>query len=199
MTHFSKRFAPLALALLLPFGLHAEGAKSGFDITLSSGKIRFHIHADTQHSINTVTIEPSGFSEANTPVQVTVDGIVTGAWIADLNKDGAPEIYITATSAGSGSYGSLIAYSSNHNKSFTPVSIPKLSEDTTNGAGYMGHDTFQLTDSKLTRTFPVYKKNDPNCCPTGGKRTLEYSLIPGEATWQLKITAAHTAPARPAP
>jgi hypothetical protein len=34
---------------------------------------------------------------------------MVGAHVADLDSDGSPEIYIFTTSAGSGSYGGLIA------------------------------------------------------------------------------------------
>lgn len=37
--------------------------------------------------------------------------------------------YVYVTSAGSGSYGSLIAYASNRNKSLSAVSLPSLEDD----------------------------------------------------------------------
>jgi hypothetical protein len=51
----------------------------------------------------------------------------------------------------------------------------------------MGHDRYAIEDGYLTRRFPVYKNGDPNCCPSGGERILYYTLVPGEAAWQLKL------------
>ena len=51
----------------------------------------------------------------------------------------------------------------------------------------MGHDIFSIDDNKLVRIFPIYKQDDPNNNPTGGRRKLIYGLYPGEAMWQLKI------------
>jgi len=53
--------------------------------------------------------------------------------------------------------------------------------------GYMGHDEFAVVESSLARRFPIYKKGDSNANPTGGMRQLQYKLVPGEATWQLKL------------
>ncbi len=43
------------------------------------------------------------------------------------------------------------------------------------------------TQPSFVRRFPVYKEGDANCCPEGGIRQLQYKLVPGEATWQLKL------------
>jgi hypothetical protein len=40
----------------------------------------------------------------------------------------------------------------------------------------MGHDTFKVENGKLLRTFPVYTDTDANANPTGGTRTLTYTL-----------------------
>jgi heat shock protein HslJ len=40
----------------------------------------------------------------------------------------------------------------------------------------MGHDIFEVKNNTLTRTFPLYTKNDTNISPTGGKAVLVYSL-----------------------
>ena len=119
--------------------------------------------------------------------QCDIEGVVTGAEIADLNSDGSPEIYIYLTSAGSGSYGSVIAYAINKKHSVTEIHMPDLKDDAILSKGYMGHDDFSIVENSLGRRFPMNLNGDANAKPSGGKRQLEYKLAPGEAGWLLKI------------
>jgi len=161
--------------------------KYAFDKVLKLQGITFHIQATNEGSLNKLKITPSGLEEVNRVIAQEIDGSVTGAEIEDLNRDGSPEIYIYVTSAGSGSYGSLVAYSANNKKSLSEIYLAPIEDDKKNSVGYMGHDEFTLIENTFARRFPVYLKDDPNCCPKGGTRQLEYKLVPGEATWQLKL------------
>ena len=165
----------------------ASGAKYAFDKTFKLQGITFHVQATDNGSLNKLIITPSGLEESNRVIKQEIDGSVTGAEVADLNRDGSPEIYIYIASAGSGSYGSLAAYSANNKKSLSEIYLPPLEQDKKVAEGYMGHDEFSIGEGTLTRRFPVYLKDDSNCCPKGGTRQLEYKLVPGEATWQLKL------------
>ena len=159
---------------------------SGFHKALTLNGVSFDVKSEESSSLGTVFITPSGLEE-NKFIKEEVDGRVLDAQMADLNSDGSPELYIFTTSAGSGSIGSLIAYSTNNKKSLTPIYLPEISEDKKYGKGYMGHDSFKIVGNRLTRSFPIYKKDDPNCCPSGGKRTVEYQLVAGEAGWVLRV------------
>jgi len=166
----------------------SSGTKYAFDKTLELQGITFHVQATDEGSTNRLRIIPSGLQEVNTPIEQSIEGTVTGAEVADLNRDGSPEIYIYVTSAGSGTYGTLVAYSANNRKSLSEIYLPPLeSEKKSVSEGYMGHDKFSIVENRFARRFPVYLKDDPNCCPKGGTRQLEYKLVPGEATWQLKL------------
>jgi len=162
-------------------------SKYAFDKTLKLQGITFHVQATNQGSLNTLKITPSGLEEVNTVIEQKIDGIVTDAEIEDLNRDGSPEIYVYVTSAGSGAYGSLVAYSANNKKSLSEIYLLPLENDKKASQGYMGHDQFSLVENTFARRFPIYLKGDANCCPKGGTRQLEYKLVPGEATWQLKL------------
>ncbi len=162
-------------------------AAGGFDQVLELQGIAFHVTSPNEGSINQLEIIPSGLEIDNTVIKREIDGTVTGAEVADLNADGSPEIYVYINSAGSGTYGSLVAYSSNNRKSLSEIYLPPLTDDKKNSAGYMGHDEFAVVESSLARRFPVYKKGDTNAQPTGGTRQLQYKLKQGEASWVLEL------------
>ena len=163
-----------------------------FDKTFSLQGITFHIVATDESSLNLLTITPSGLQIDNPVIKKEIDGTVTGAEVADINADGSPEIYVYVNSAGSGAYGSLVAYSTNKKKSLSEIYLSPLEYDKVNSVGYMGHDQFSVIENSLARRFPVYNEGDANCCPKGGTRQLEYKLIQGEASWQLKLVKSTT-------
>jgi hypothetical protein len=45
---------------------------------------------------------------------------------------------------------------------------------------FRGHDRYLLHDNLIIREYPIYRKQDPNCCPTGGLRRHFYRFN-GEA------------------
>jgi hypothetical protein len=112
---------------------------------------------------------------------------VSDVFVADLDGNGFDEIYIITTSAGSGSYGTVLGFASNKDKSLSMINFPEIQTGDENFKGYMGHDSFKIEDQKLVRIFPIYNKGDTNENPTGGRRKLVYGLVPGEAMWQLKV------------
>lgn len=161
-------------------------APTTFDQTLELGGISFRVVATGDGSVRNLTITPTGLEVDNTPITRETDGAVTGAEIGDVNADGSPEIYVYTTSAGSGSYGSLIAYAANNRRSLSEIYLPPVTDDAAAGKGYMGHDVFMLGDGALLRRFPVYKEGDSNAQATGGSRQLQYRLEAGEAGWVLR-------------
>lgn len=157
-----------------------------FDQTLSLQGISFHVSSTNSGSRNLVRIEPHGLEGDNTVIEKDVEGSVTGAEVADLNEDGSPEIYVYATSAGSGSHGLLVGYGANKRKSLSEIYLPSLQDDPRTSTGYMGHDKFRVAGNTLVRRFPIYRDEDTNAQPTGGIRQVQYHLLPGEAGWVLK-------------
>jgi len=151
-------------------------------------KISFHVACTNDSSINTLKITTKGLLYNEILVK-EIDGIVSDIEVVDLNKDGSPEIYVFITSAGSGSYGSLVAYSVNNNKSLSGIYIKEISSYKELSSGYMGHDKFSIKENRLVRVFPIYKKGDFNFDPKGGIRKLHYKLVHGEASWVLKLTS----------
>lgn len=158
----------------------------GFSQTASLQGLTFTITSPNTGSINPMTLDVKGLK--NSPFHHTqeVDGTITGAEVADLNIDGFPEIYIYVTSAGSGSYGSLVAFASNRNRSLTEIHLTPIEEIPEAQAGYMGHDEFRVVESTLVRRFAVYVPGDSNAKATGGYKQINYTLKAAEAAWQLK-------------
>ena len=171
---------------LVIFVSHSSFAES-FEQTYSFQGITFKVSSLNNSSINELFIKPSGLTVKNEVIKKEIDGTVSGAEIADINNDGSPEIYIYVNSAGSGSYGSLVAYSANNQKSLTEIYLPHLMNDKTNSRGYMGHDAFAIVENNLVRRFPIYKDGDLNSKPTGGTRQLQYKLRAGEAGWIMEL------------
>lgn len=176
----------LAACTLVSTAEEAAAAK-GFDKKLTLQGITFQVKCLNGGSINKLTITPSGLEGENKPIVVEVDGSVTGAEVVDLDANGFPEIYVYVSSAGSGSYGSLVAYAANQKKSLTEIFLPNLEEDKVNSKGYMGHDQFAVGEGSLLRRFPIYKAGDANAKPSGKTRQLQYKLKAGEAGWMLKV------------
>jgi len=161
--------------------------EKGFDKKLSLQGLTFHVKCPNQGSLNKLTITPAGLEGENNAIVIEVDGSVTDAEVGDLDANGFPEIYVYVSLAGSGSYGSLVAYAANQKKSLTEIFLPDLGEDKANSKGYMGHDQFAVGEGSLLRRFPLYKLGDSNAKPTGKTRQLQYKLMAGEAGWLLKI------------
>jgi hypothetical protein len=142
-------------------------------------------------SLSTIKISTKDFGYNYSEIYENRDPI-SDIFLSDLDGNGFNEIYIITTSAGSGSYGTVLGFASNKDKSLSMINFPEVHEGDNNFKGYMGHDTFKIADRKLVRIFPIYNQGDTNQNPTGGKRKLVYGLYSGEAIWQLKIEKSET-------
>lgn len=162
-------------------------AAGGCRLDSDTAGISFTVSSSGQGSLHTLQISPHGLTLHAEPVTVEIDGSVAGAEVADLDGNGWPEVYVYVSSAGSGSYGSLVAYAVNRGKSMSAIYLPPVADDPETGAGYMGHDRFEVVGKRLVHRFPVYQPGDANAGPTGGTRRLQYRLVPGEASWQLVL------------
>jgi len=159
-----------------------EKERYSFQKTLQFKNISFDVTTKGSGSLRQLVIQPKGFEETNKSLELKIDGKVTDAQVADLNSDGFPELLIFTQTAGSGSYGNVIAFSANGKKSMSRVYFPPTTEDPKLTKGYMGHDTFLINESILIQEFPIYKAGDPNSNPTGGVRRIQYKLVSGEAS-----------------
>jgi hypothetical protein len=165
--------------------INSQQTKTGeghsFQKSLQFKNASFDIHTIGKGSLRKLFIQSKGF-EKNESLGLNIDGEVTDANVADLNADGFPELLIFVRSAGSGSYGSIIAFSANGAKSISRAHFPPVSENPKLNKGYMGHDKFSVVGTALIQEYPVYQEGDGNATPTGGMRKVEYKLVDGEAS-----------------
>jgi hypothetical protein len=179
-----QRAIPGSAALFCAL-LGGTTAAAPFEQSLELQGVGFRVQCPNAGSINRVTITATGLENDNAVIERKADGIVTGAEVADLDADGAPEIYVYTHSAGSGTYGGLIAYAVGEADSLSEVRLPPIEGDADAAPGYMGHDEFAVVENSLVRRFPVYREGDANAAPSGGTRQIQYKLVAGDSGWVL--------------
>ena len=158
-----------------------------FDKTLELQGIQFHITTGSQGSGTILRIVPSGLEIDNAPMEKQINGTVTGAEVADLNVDGSPEVYVYVRTPGDEAQGSVVAYSANRRKSLSEIYLPPLADNEAASRGYRGHDEFAVLEGVLGHRFPIYEESAGRSQLTGSMRQLQYKLVFGEASWQLKV------------
>jgi hypothetical protein len=186
------RFIVMFAAILVSQA-QAQGA---FNKNLTHQGMNFDVTCANQGSENTLRIAPSGSGDAPRVIEQNIDGTVVGAEIADLDGNGAPEIYVFVQSAGSGSYGAVVGHVINAGAPTSAITMPELTDDSKASAGYMGRDRFSIARDRLVRQFPIYREGDSNASPSGGTRQVQYRLVRRDATWALQLVAEETKEAR---
>jgi len=176
---------PSLLVFLFTLSLLRSGFAEAFDQKLQGDGFTVRVTAPNTADHNAVTIVPSGLRSVNDPLEAPAENPLTRAFLADMDGDNSPELFLILTSAGSGSYGEVLAFCTNRKKSLTPIVIQKPDEKDL--SGYLGHDEYEVVENTFVRRFPVYHEGDANAAPTGGWRQFQYKLKPGEASWQMKI------------
>jgi hypothetical protein len=156
-----------------------------FDQTLEAEGFSVRISSPNLPGKNEITLQPKGLKSVNDPVTMSTEGSLTRAFLENADVDNTPELFLVVTGSGSGSYGEVLAFSTNGKKALTPIVIDKPTPKTLEG--YMGHDEFEVMENTLVRRFPVYKAGDTNASPTGGWRQIQYKLKSGEAAWHFRI------------
>ena len=153
-----------------------------FEKSLEKAPVRFQLSSPNMPEENTLVVTASGFETRNDTFQIAVAGLVTDAQLADLDKDGYPEVYAFARSTGSDSTAYVYGFSSFRNRSYGPVGVSELAAQKEMAEGFNGHDRFFFKDGVLMRSFPIYQAGKP----TGQWRVITYSLRQGEASFILE-------------
>ncbi|WP_322775540.1 hypothetical protein [Synechococcus sp. CBW1107] len=162
----------------------ASALAAPFRSNLSLQGVNFSVTANGEGPLQQLTVTARRGDKAFPSIKETVEERVVGAEVEDLNSDGLPDLFVYVQSAGSGSYGSVKAWTTTRAGGLLPIHLQDMSAK--DARGYMGHDEFAVVETSLVRRFPIYKSGDSNAKPTGGTRQVTYKLVPGEAMWQLK-------------
>jgi hypothetical protein len=166
--------------VLIPTLLVAQGRR--MDTTMKVGKAGFRINCYNKSAEkNPITIYPIGFESEARDFSFELKGVLIGTEVDDLNKDGFPELLLYVAPQDSLNKSSVIAISSQENKSVAPIVFPDILDDPRLRDSYKGSDKYMLLEGVLMRTYPLYEK-DANGVqqPTGKMRRLMYRVAPGE-------------------
>lgn len=188
----TKRPLILYLSLLIIcLALPVAGSKPGMNeyFTRSGKSLSVTESHPVGQSLSNIQIESKGFAH-NISASFEDHDPIHKVLIGDLDENGFDEFYIITASSGSGSYGDVLAFASNRDKSLSLIYFPDIQQGDERFVGYFGHDTFILEEGRLLRSFPLYLPSDTNDKPTGGASAIIYKLYPGEAGWELEIDKA---------
>jgi hypothetical protein len=180
-----RTFLTFALVVMSPSLAGAQPFKQ----VLKMQGIVFNVESPNKESGNSLWIVPSGLTESEKAIHLPVAGVVKKAQVADLNKDGSPELYVSVNRLNGRNF--LVAYAANHKKSLSQVTLPALQ----GAPDYLGDDVFSITDTGLKREFQTPK----------GPHHQYYTLKQGANGWLLspvgRVTpnkaASNKPPARP--
>lgn len=111
-------------------------------------------------------------NKTDTIIKGVRTGSISNSFLADLNGNKIPEIYLAIKKIGDGSL-TIIAFEIDREK-YIPVSFNQSNEQ-----GYRGRDSVYVSGNKIYSVFPVYNGGDSICCPTGGTSKVSYSLQNG--------------------
>ena len=166
--------------VLAPMALMAQGRR--IDTTMKVGKAGYRINClNKSAEKNAISINPVGFENEVRDFSFDLKGLLTGAEVDDLNKDGFPDLLLYVNTKDSLNKSAVIGISSMENKSVVPIVLPDILDDPRLRDGYKGSDQYMLLEGILMRTYPLFEK-DVNGVqqPTAKMRRLMYRVSQGE-------------------
>jgi hypothetical protein len=169
------------MALLAGASANAQVVFPKMDTTVKIGKAGYRVECrNKNYDQNQLSVRPVGFDNAAGEANFMIRGRVAKAEIDDLNSDGYPDLVLYVYSDSSAIFGTVWAFVSKANKSFTGCALPDPMLDGKINEGYKGHDQFSLMEGYLLEKFPIYKTGDDKDKPSGGTRVILYQLVPDE-------------------
>lgn len=154
------------------------------------GKIQFKVQSANRPvqapASNTVRITPSGLAIDNRPLESQIPGQLVSGEVADINRDGSPELYLYFRTNDNAPRMHVLAYSVNRGKSMSDIYLAPLASKPKHAKGYRGWDQFAVVESSLVQRFPVFAEGASDSEPAS-VRQIRYRLRPGEASWQLVV------------
>ncbi|SNR32140.1 MULTISPECIES: PliI family lysozyme inhibitor of I-type lysozyme [Hymenobacter] len=162
---------------------------TSFRRSFTQGPTQYQVRTIGEGSLRLLTVRTLLNGQEIGTLRDTLDGEVQDAALASLSGQTNPELLVFVRSAGSGSYGSVYGYWYAEQGMNRLPALPELPDPA--AQGYQGQDTFRIEGKELLRSFPVYRPADANCCPSGGRRTVRYTL-PTRARGFQQVPATKT-------
>ena len=183
----------IAMAIFLSPGLQVHAQARKVDSLLTVGKVGYHVYCKYKNvDQNELRVKPVGFENTAREMIFAIKGRVVSAIIDDLNNDGFPDLVLIINTDSSGSYGTVYAFASDHNKAILPIPMPDLMLDGKLNVGYKGHDEFSMMEGTIMRKFPVYKPGDDKDKPTGGRRAIQYAVTgTADTGFKMKVMQSY--------
>jgi hypothetical protein len=163
---------------------HAQGVSfDKIDTTMKIGKYGFKVGCRNKDiKSNMLSIRPLGYeSPANQSMNMPVRGRVSAAMVDDLNSDGLADLILFIYTDSAAIHGTVYAMISVDDKNLMPTGLSDPALDGKINTGYKGHDVFSMLEGTVLLRFPIYKTGDKDDAPTGGTRTVQYSISKGES------------------
>jgi hypothetical protein len=171
----------LLTALLPGIAANAQVVFQKIDTTVKIGKVGYRVSCrNKKYDENELEVRPVGFENEAREMNFMLRGRVAKAEIDDLNGDGYPDLVLYVYMDSSATFGTVYAFVSKANKSFSGCVMPDPMMDGKINEGYKGHDQFSLMEGYLLDKFPIYKTGDDKDKPSGGTRVVLYQLVPDE-------------------
>ena len=160
--------------------LEGEIDKKQIDKTIYINSLTYNgFRFFVEQKANKVSIFSPNLKYGKESIINKIEGNIVFSEIADLNADGSPEVYMYIENQKENrGYSSLLAYSVNKGLSMSEIYLAPLSHDKKAFDKYEGNDEFRVVENTLIRRFPI-KDNKT--------KQIQYKLVAGEASWQLKI------------
>lgn len=140
-------------------------------------------------SLSTIVITPKDFVTNETII--LEENKLTATYLLDMNQDTFDELVLVTIAQGSGSYGQVDIFTTAGDKNVSKVTVPEITEDDAKKGGlfegYMGHDTFSITNGVLVREFPTYTATNTNSTPTGPVKKLLYTLSMKDGIYSVAL------------
>jgi hypothetical protein len=186
-------FSFFLLAVIFCGYYPAYSQETKLDTIVQSGKVGYKVFCKNKNDEeNRLEIKLLGFENTARPPNFFIRGRVASAQIDDLNNDGYPDLVLFIYAGAGGVFGTVYAFVSEQNKSLIPLALPDVSADGKLNVGYKGHDEFSMLEGSILQKFPVYKPGDDKDKPTGGKRIIQYQMVPdGNGKYKFKVMQSY--------
>lgn len=114
-------------------------------------------------------------------LEVNRDGLVTDAWLTDLDRDGRFEIVVATGQLDGADVGAVDVHEW---QEFRFVSSTPKQLAASELVGYNGNDQYTIAGGRLQRSYPMFSETDGIRVPTGSMARFEYQYP--EDRWEAR-------------